>query len=65
MGKVVKGKISKWIVYYLCWLIEKNVLCVFVIEYCKDFNNKCEYWVSIGECNRNLGYMCVYCKRSC
>lgn len=65
MGKVAKGKTSKWIVYHLCRLTEKNALCVFVTEHCKDFNNKCEYWASIGECNRNPGYMRVYCKRSC
>ena len=36
-----------------------------VTESCKDFNNKCAYWAGIGECNRNPGYMRVYCKKSC
>ncbi|XP_020615471.1 zinc metalloproteinase nas-28-like [Orbicella faveolata] len=42
-----------------------EILYVFVTESCKDFNNKCGYWASIGECNRNPGYMRVYCKKSC
>jgi len=32
---------------------------------CKDENYYCQYWSSIGECQRNPYYMLVHCKKSC
>lgn len=34
-------------------------------ENCKDLNKRCDYWARIGECNRNSGYMRIFCKKSC
>lgn len=32
---------------------------------CKDSNNDCNYWSTIGECEQNPGYMHSNCKLSC
>lgn len=32
---------------------------------CVDNHNRCSYWASIGECNKNPRYMKVNCKKSC
>nr|BBB02487.1 astacin metalloprotease [Patiria pectinifera] len=32
---------------------------------CTDNNVNCQYWASVGECQRNPNYMTVNCRRSC
>jgi len=32
---------------------------------CRDENNYCQIWSSMGECQKNPDYMLVYCKKSC
>lgn len=32
---------------------------------CKDTDQSCEYWASIGECQKNPGFMLQYCQKSC
>ncbi|XP_039255044.2 uncharacterized protein LOC120331930 [Styela clava] len=34
-------------------------------EVCLDENHSCSYWASIGECERNPGYMKDKCRKSC
>ncbi|VEU37008.1 unnamed protein product [Pseudo-nitzschia multistriata] len=32
---------------------------------CVDVNPKCEYWASMGECNKNPQFMKIDCRKSC
>ena len=32
---------------------------------CEDSNGSCEFWASLGECDRNPDYMLSFCTRSC
>ena len=32
---------------------------------CQDSNTNCEFWASLGECDRNPDYMLSFCTRSC
>jgi hypothetical protein len=34
-------------------------------EPCADQDERCGYWASIGECDKNPGYMLVSCQESC
>ena len=38
---------------------------IFFVAQCTDENNYCQYWSSIGECQKNPAYMLVKCKKSC
>jgi len=47
--------------------LQKNLLQLGdeVTAQCTDENNYCQYWSSIGECQKNPAYMLVKCKKSC
>lgn len=32
---------------------------------CNDMNDNCDYWASVGECDKNSGYMHYYCRKAC
>ncbi len=38
---------------------------VFISEPCTDFHDNCYFWASIGECDRNAGWMHAYCRLAC
>lgn len=40
----------------------KSCLC---FADCEDNNHYCASWATRGECQRNPGYMLVYCRLSC
>eukprot|EP00039_Didymoeca_costata_P004091 m.71279 g.71279 ORF g.71279 m.71279 type:complete len:322 (-) comp12230_c0_seq4:86-1051(-) len=47
------------------WSMERGKAFQKTASGCSNANQHCEGWAATGECDKNPGYMLVYCKKAC